>query len=732
MAISQSIASFFLPNQRRRRAEGGGGGAPTDPALGRVLEGVDDVLEGLNAPAHVAEFIKDDIEDAFTAKSVKSPYYAPGRLPPQVKISPFGLLSNPLETLSEAFAAPLQKSWQELLLEPTGKEISSRIDKEIWTRLFDKVWDRREIPTSLQIIVDRWISRKDIEPQRRGVAKAFLESPGTTFMMAQRLSRYYSQIPGAQYDSELLAKVQNFATFSARAQGYESLLSQAIVKKDWELADNIQKRWQREGKSVSNETAREFNALVKKGGPLSDSQEAQILRFWRARNIHYGTLNFLRTYKEKGAWGVIKSYGWEEIKNQLKYAEFSKFVSAKILGPLGLNRLANFAAKTQRTLKNLTSGLVKKGAIWVLEKLGLKAALSAIGGALGSIVPGAGTAVGAIIGAVVQFAGEVVVEKVGKELGSALKLAGLAVAGAFTFFVLGSMAIVVLLAIVLSNTLYPWEQGGSAAVAQRFIQVKIEACDPAAGCSYKNPLRVPNGQHSISWRVVITNISSQALTGSEFTFSQAQCASAGAFGFDLAPGAVRTATCSGSFTETDEVVSNTVSFVSADPAASEESVGIVVFGNPPVTLPTGWPVASGCITQGPNGSYSHNGTQAIDIGSVSTGTAVRSTFSGVVQKACWESGDGCDPDGYGNYVRVNSLDGSFGAIFAHLASISVSSGDQVTVGQQVGTVDNTGNSSGTHLHYEFRSLPMAEPYIPQDTGSNGSIWGCSGNCGLCF
>ncbi|KRT67335.1 MAG: Membrane-bound metallopeptidase, partial [candidate division WWE3 bacterium CSP1-7] len=199
-------------------------------------------------------------------------------------------------------------------------------------------------------------------------------------------------------------------------------------------------------------------------------------------------------------------------------------------------------------------------------------------------------------------------------------------------------------------------------------------------------------------------------------------------------GAERVAVCSSSFTETDEVVSNVVSFASSGPATNEESVGIVIFGNPPVVLPTGWPVGKGCITQGPDGSYSHGGTEAIDIGSVSTGTAVRATFNGVVQTACWASGDGCDPDGYGNYVRLSSLNGNFSAVFGHLATTSVKSGDQVTVGQQVGTVDNTGNSSGTHLHYEFRSLPMAEPYIPRDTGSHGSIRGCSdaSECGLCF
>src|SRR3989304_9799271 len=108
---------------------------------------------------------------------------------------------------------------------------------------------------------------------------------------------------------------------------------------------------------------------------------------------------------------------------------------------------------------------------------------------------------------------------------------------------------------------------------------------------------------SLGWGVTIRNISAGILSGSEFSFSQSQCAGAGVSGFDLAPGATRVVTCSGTFTETDEVVSNTVSFASADPVAGEESGGIVIFGNPPVTIPTGWPVASGCLTQGPNRAY---------------------------------------------------------------------------------------------------------------------------------
>ncbi len=59
--------------------------------------------------------------------------------------------------------------------------------------------------------------------------------------------------------------------------------------------------------------------------------------------------------------------------------------------------------------------------------------------------------------------------------------------------------------------------------------------------------------------------------------------------------------------------------------------------------------------------------------------------------------------GYGNYVMVThyTSDGIFFSLYAHLASISVSQGQTVSQGQQVGLLGDSGNSAGSHLHFEL-------------------------------
>ena len=62
-----------------------------------------------------------------------------------------------------------------------------------------------------------------------------------------------------------------------------------------------------------------------------------------------------------------------------------------------------------------------------------------------------------------------------------------------------------------------------------------------------------------------------------------------------------------------------------------------------------------------------------------------------------------DANGYGLYLKIeNSKQGS---ILGHLESFSVKVGDTVKQGQRIGICDNTGWSTGAHLHWGYYRLP---------------------------
>lgn len=57
------------------------------------------------------------------------------------------------------------------------------------------------------------------------------------------------------------------------------------------------------------------------------------------------------------------------------------------------------------------------------------------------------------------------------------------------------------------------------------------------------------------------------------------------------------------------------------------------------------------------------------------------------------------PSGAGNYIVIDH-GGGWQTYYFHLDTFSVASGQSVSQGQQVGTTGSTGNSSGSHIHYE--------------------------------
>jgi LysM repeat protein len=111
-----------------------------------------------------------------------------------------------------------------------------------------------------------------------------------------------------------------------------------------------------------------------------------------------------------------------------------------------------------------------------------------------------------------------------------------------------------------------------------------------------------------------------------------------------------------------------------------------------------WPV-SGHITQ-----QFWNGHRAIDVGA-RAGAPIVAADSGYVIKAShgWNGG-------YGRMVMIDHGNG-FVSLYAHMNTIFVRQGENVAKGERIGTVGNTGRSTGPHLHFEVRLNGVARnPY----------------------
>ena len=94
------------------------------------------------------------------------------------------------------------------------------------------------------------------------------------------------------------------------------------------------------------------------------------------------------------------------------------------------------------------------------------------------------------------------------------------------------------------------------------------------------------------------------------------------------------------------------------------------------------------------GYAGHNG---IDYG-IPNGTPVAAAAAGSVATVSFENG------GYGNFVKLSHADGSktYFTYYAHLASTAVSAGQKVKAGTVIGHSNNTGASTGPHLHFGLK------------------------------
>lgn len=122
----------------------------------------------------------------------------------------------------------------------------------------------------------------------------------------------------------------------------------------------------------------------------------------------------------------------------------------------------------------------------------------------------------------------------------------------------------------------------------------------------------------------------------------------------------------------------------------------------------GNPLPGGVLTQ------ALHGWNGIDL-AAPRGTSVRAMADGTVIIARNSGWNG----GYGNYVVITHGNGTQ-TLYSHLLRASVAAGDTVVQGQVIGTVGNTGHSTGPHLHFEvrgaknpFSSCPVGATCQPQ-------------------
>ena len=79
---------------------------------------------------------------------------------------------------------------------------------------------------------------------------------------------------------------------------------------------------------------------------------------------------------------------------------------------------------------------------------------------------------------------------------------------------------------------------------------------------------------------------------------------------------------------------------------------------------------------------------------------ILSTINGVVEAARWDTHPS---GGFGLYVRIWERETGYYHYFCHLSKTLVTVGDEVEIGTPIGVEGSTGNSTGSHLHYEIRT-----------------------------
>lgn len=88
------------------------------------------------------------------------------------------------------------------------------------------------------------------------------------------------------------------------------------------------------------------------------------------------------------------------------------------------------------------------------------------------------------------------------------------------------------------------------------------------------------------------------------------------------------------------------------------------------------------------------------------GTPIRAAGAGVVVTAGLA-------DGYGNAVLIDHGNGYL-THYGHMSAITVTAGQKVSAGQQIGNEGSTGHSTGPHLHFEVHAGQYKNPIEPTE------------------
>ena len=111
-----------------------------------------------------------------------------------------------------------------------------------------------------------------------------------------------------------------------------------------------------------------------------------------------------------------------------------------------------------------------------------------------------------------------------------------------------------------------------------------------------------------------------------------------------------------------------------------------------------WPTARPYIITSPFGWRWGKLHEGIDISGTGHGSPIYAANSGVVLDATYQWMNG-------NYVVIDHRNG-YTSVYAHMASLSVKKGENVTIGQQIGTMGQTGYAFGVHLHFSIYKGPF--------------------------